>query len=122
VNFGNSSVLCLGHHPYGDSWCVSIENPYLTEDILGSIQISNKSLSTSGNMPTHTSHIINPISQEYIEKHQIVSVVSSNAVEAEILSTTLMIANDKEKVEILSRFQLNDIYIYNIGEKTHEYG
>ena len=27
INFGNSSVLALGGHPYGDSWPVSIDDP-----------------------------------------------------------------------------------------------
>jgi len=119
VNFGNSSVLGLGHHPCGDYWSVCIENPYRAGDILGTVQISNNSLSTSGNMPSHPKHIIHPISGEYIEKRQIVCVVTPNSVDAEILSTTLILANDKERADILSRFQVNDIRIYNnIGEEN----
>lgn len=113
VNFGNSSILGIGHHPFGNYWSVSIENPYQAGEVLGTLEISNNALSTSGNIPTNPKHIIHPINREYIEKRQIVCVVTSNSVEAEVLSTTLMIANDKEKADILSHFQVNDIRIYN---------
>jgi len=113
VSFGNSSILGIGHHPFGNYWNVSIENPYRAGEVLGTLEISNNALSTSGNMPSNPKHIIHPINREYIENRQIVCVVTSNSVEAEVLSTTLMIANDKEKADILSRFKVNDIRIYN---------
>lgn len=35
IDFGNSSIAALGHHPYGDCWLVSIKNPYKTRRGIG---------------------------------------------------------------------------------------
>lgn len=94
VDFGNSSILGIGHHPYGQSWQVSIPNPFKREEVLGIIDLIDNYLSMSGNSPTHTAHIINPTTKEFNNDKKVVSIISKNAVEAEILSTVLMVAPD----------------------------
>jgi thiamine biosynthesis lipoprotein len=113
VNFGNSSILAVGHHPYGNSWKVSIENPYRKDEILDEIDLVNISLSTTGNVPFYSGHIVRPDSGRYNDEHKLISVIAENPVTAEVLSTTLMIATNEEKVEILKQFDIEAIRIYN---------
>jgi thiamine biosynthesis lipoprotein len=112
VDFGNSSILAIGHHPYGDSWKVSIENPYRTGEILDEIELKDTSLSTSGNVPSHSNHIVRPDSGMYNDECKLVCVSTDDPVAAEVLSTTLMIATAEEKVKILERFEVKDVRIF----------
>lgn len=114
VDFGNSSILGLGHHPYGNSWKVGIKNPFVEGEIIDEIELRDESLSTSGNTSSYTKHIINPFSGEYNDDRKLVCVVSRNPIEAEVLTTTLMIAPPDNKKTIINRFDINT-------DKTGEY-
>ena len=114
VDFGKSSVLALGHHPYGDHWAVSVENPNKQNEILAEIKLMDNALSTSGNMPTHNKHIINPLTGTYNEEAKIVCVVTENSIDAEVLTTSLMIANSAQKEEIISQFNIEKTLIFSI--------
>ena len=104
VNFGNSSVLAVGAHPHGEYWSIGIENPFQPGQQLQTCQLYNQSLSVSGNTPQHAQHIFNPLDGKYSAERKIVSVVSNDAVEAEVLSTALMVANEKIKKKIKNLF------------------
>lgn len=97
VDFGNSAILGLGHHPYGDSWKVSIVSPYPSKNILGEVSLKDEALSVSGNSATYTAHIMRPGSGEAVNERKVVAVTSFNPLDAEVLSTSLMIANSDEK-------------------------
>ena len=104
VNFGNSSVLAVGAHPHGQYWGIDVENPFLPGQKLQTCKLFNQSLSVSGNTAKHTQHIINPRSGKYSDERKLVSAVSTNAVEAEILSTALMIADENSILSIKNLF------------------
>lgn len=115
VDFGNSSLLAIGNHPYGDSWKVSIDNPFKKGEILSELKLKDHVLSTSGNMPSHPKHIINPLTGKYNEERKMVAVVTNNSIEAEVLSTSLMIANADEKRKIVNQFDnIENIMIFNL--------
>lgn len=114
INFGNSSILGLGTHPYGENWSIGIPNPYILQENLGTMLLKNTAMSTSGNMPTHAKHILDPHTGLYSEKRRVVSVSSANAIEAEILSTTLMVADKENIPEILSHFQINQYLLFDL--------
>jgi thiamine biosynthesis lipoprotein len=107
INFGNSSVLALGSHPHGENWTLGINNPYQPKETVGIIELHNNTISTSGNMPQHTEHIINPFTGVYSKDRRILSIVAKNAIEAEVLSTALMIAEEKVTQAILSHFNID---------------
>lgn len=114
VNFGDSSIAAIGHHPFGDCWSVSIENPYKKGDVLKEIELRNEDLSTSGNTPSHPKHIINPITKELNESRKVVCVKSKSSIETEVLTTTFMIATTKQKEEIKSKFKIEETFIFNL--------
>jgi thiamine biosynthesis lipoprotein len=106
IDFGRSSITAFGHHPYGDCWKVSIGNPFDDDKVPGEFELRNASLSTSGNTPTYSGHIIDPFSGTYLDERKMVCVVAPNALDAEVLTTTLMIAPDAEKEKIVQNFEI----------------
>ncbi len=114
INFGNSSVLAIGSHPHGNTWSIGINDPYNPEKILGTIELKDSTMSTSGNMPSHSKHILDPHTGAYQEARRVVSVKSNNAIDAEVLSTTLMIAPDQIVKEIISNFQLDQYLFFDL--------
>lgn len=114
INFGNSSIYALGTHPYGDCWSIGIENPYKKGEILGEVKLKDEGVSTSGNMPSNPKHIVNPLTGDFNEEKKIVSVKSKNAIDAEVLSTSLMIAQNEEIKKIKDKFSASEISIYKI--------
>ena len=85
INIGNSSILALGNHPNGKGWKVSLpksENEYIT--------LNNQCLTNSGNSSNHL-HIKNPQTGEHGQSTTIISVITDNASDGEILSTSLCV-------------------------------
>lgn len=113
VNFGNSSVLAIGKHPYGDYWPIGIDNPY-TGKRIADVALMDQTLSVSGNMPSHTRHILNPKTGRYSDEAQLVSVISNHSVEAEVLSTTLMVAATADIAPIESAFGEHEKQLYRL--------
>ena len=118
VDFGSSSILGIGRHPYGESWRVGLVNPY-TRMSIKEISLYDMAMSTSGNTPVYSGHIRNPFTDKVYEGRKLVNVVAEDPLDAEVLSTVLMIAGDKEK-EALSKefpeavweeFDLNEPYM-----------
>ncbi len=114
IDFGNSSVLGVGRHPYGDSWMVSVEDPYRDGEVLGDFKLKDRALSTSGNLPNHTGHIYNTLSRLYNEERKIACVIADNSLTAEVLSTTMIIASSDQRDEIMSNFCIEKLLIYNV--------
>ena len=103
VDFGSSSILGIGKHPYGDSWKVGVVDPY-TRLQVREISLNDCSMSTSGNAPSYSGHIRNPRTGESCGGRKLVTVLSDNPLDAEVLSTVLMIAGDEERRHILDNF------------------
>ena len=113
VDFGGSSILGIGRHPYGDCWKVGVVNPY-THSSIGEIALIDCSLSTSGNTPSYTGHIRNPKTGEICTSRKLTTVVSKNPLDAEVLSTVIMVASDEERKEIFNNFSESQIQLYNL--------
>lgn len=113
VNFGNSSIMGIGHHPFGDSWKVGINNPFKIGTVADEIDLKDMAMSTSGNTPAYSRHIKNPKSGDFSEAFKLVSVKAKDPLVAEILSTVLMIADGDEKEVILRNFEIEDTKTYN---------
>ena len=115
VNFGNSSILGIGHHPYGDCWKIALENPYSNQQTK-IFELRNEALSTSGNSPKYTGHILNPLTGIYDFSHHSSSVVSPDPLLAEVLSTVMLIANEEQKTQIIENFKEVEISFYKSSD------
>jgi thiamine biosynthesis lipoprotein len=114
ISFGSSSVLALGTHPHGENWVVGINDPYFPESILGTMELKDSAMSTSGNSPQHSNHIIDPHTGINSDKRIVVSVSMKSAVEAEALSTALLVANEKISKQIISNFNLDKMLVFHL--------
>ncbi len=102
LSFGDSSILTLGSHPHGSYW------PFSLKDIPKEInfKLNDHCVSTSATIqPNGKNHIVDPRTGEIIKKRKMISVKSKSAVESEILSTALLVANEQEQTEILHKFK-----------------
>ncbi|MDD7455630.1 MAG: FAD:protein FMN transferase [Bacteroidales bacterium] len=101
VDFGDSSIMALGHHPFGDCWKVGVKDPF-GGAVLGEIELRDQAMSTSGNTPVYSSHIVNPKTGEADNSSTVVTVVSDDPLDAEVLSTVAVIASPEE-LEIIKQ-------------------
>lgn len=106
INMGNSSVLALGNHPVGTGWKVSFDDQASTtkNHKTQSILLNNECLTTSGNDSDDRKHIISPSSGKPLEGVRQVAVVTDDGTTGEILSTSLFVANQKQRELIMSEF------------------
>jgi thiamine biosynthesis lipoprotein len=129
ISFGESSVLALGNHPHGAGWKAGVNHQMITGNSLFSFDLQNESLSTSGIISGHGEtgsfgQILHPVRGITEKKYHHISIKSSSALEAEILSTALIAADESESKNILARFQANQAVgiIYDPeGTATVEY-
>ena len=113
VNFGNSAILAVGTHPHGDYWPVSIANPF-TGAPLAAFRLKDEALSVSGNQPAQLRHIIHPQTGAFADEKRLTAVVSRDAVEAEVLTTAMMLMNEDQLNEIDKRFNVTEKQLYRL--------
>lgn len=99
VDFGGSSIIGMGHHPYGDCWKVGFDSPE-TGVRLRDFRLYDSSLSTSGNTPSYSGHIINPLTGVANRRKMAATVVAGDSLDAEVLSTVWMIASPEQRRQI----------------------
>ncbi|MFC2098191.1 FAD:protein FMN transferase [Bacteroidota bacterium] len=109
ISFGDSSILALGNHPHGKGWKSGVNNLLKPGESLFEFDLIDESLSTSGTGPNNTrgdrqGHVLHPGRGLIDPGYQHISVVSHHAVEAEVLSTALLVASDEEKSDLLEKF------------------
>ena len=104
INFGGTSMMAIGKHPYGDCWTFTLENPE-TEDELKEFELRGECLSVSGNTSDCNGHIINPLTHKVFEDAKLSIVKTKDPLDAEILSMVLLLANDSQKKEMSYNFK-----------------
>lgn len=100
INFGNSSVAGLGHHPLGDCWLVS---PAGKEEA-HTFRLCNSALSISGKTAGVREHIIDPGTGSPASKDKDIAVLGQSALVCEILSTALYAAPREKWPAMLQNF------------------
>jgi len=114
ISFGDSSIATIGTHPHGPYWPIGIQNGFTSGSSLHTFRLKNNSLSTSGNTPNNRmkfgnkGHILNPLTGEFQTASKTVSVAATSPMDAEVLSTALFLATEKDKSEIRSRFNISE--------------
>lgn len=114
VDFGGSSILALGHHPFGESWRIRVTHPY-SGAVLQDVDLQDQSLSTSGNRPGYSGHILDPRTGRAVEARRIVTVVAPDPLDAEIVSTAAMIADEAELASLKAEIPVSEVCRYGIS-------
>jgi len=115
LSFGESSIAVLGSHPHGPAWPVGIADMFHPTRTVHTFHLKNASLSSSGTAPFNRmegrraqgqiiGQIIDPGSGRPIEGYRTMSVASPSAMEAEVLSTALLVTPERERAALLSGF------------------
>jgi len=121
LSFGESSITVLGAHPHGPAWPAGIANLFDPAQNLHTFHLRDASLSSSGTAPancigaahTPTQHsvfgqTIDPRTGRSIEGYRTVSVAARSAIDAEVLSTALLLTPLHQREALLARFSLLD--------------
>ena len=103
VDFGGSSIYAMGSHPSGNGWLVDLPSPFDAHTV-ASYALHDEALSTSGNTPWYTGHIVNPYSGEKEMSRALSTVRCSDPLDAEVLSTVYMICDQEQRTEIENNF------------------
>ena len=111
VNFGNSSICAIGAHPYGDAWKVSLPDPF-TGKILKVFDLKDMCMSTSGNTPHYTGHIVDPRTGRPDSSTRTSVIIARDALDAEVLSTVWLIAGDTAGKDIASGFDIESAWLF----------
>ncbi len=102
ISFGGSSIITRGRHPYGDFWPLALEDGRNT-----TLKLNDSALSISGfhqqNGKTQT-HIIDPQTGELKHRLKLVEVKMNCPIEAEVLSTAILVATESEHQQIINAF------------------
>jgi thiamine biosynthesis lipoprotein len=109
ISFGDSSILALGSHPHGHGWKSGINHLFKPGESLYVFDLMNESLSTSGTIPGARrsglpAHILHPVRGTLDPGMRCMSVASSLATDAEVLSTALLAASAEERDKTLEHF------------------
>lgn len=110
-SFGESSVSVIGRHPFGRPWPVGIADLFETGKVRHTFELTNASLSTSGNSPAnswggeaHFGHILDPFTLQPVTGYRTLSVVGPSAAETEVLSTALLATSSDERSSVLAAY------------------
>jgi FAD:protein FMN transferase len=111
ISFGESSILAIGKHPGGDDWPVGIKDFINPKEVIHTFSVSNESVSSSSNFYWNDSgqlckkiNVINPFTLAPADGISITSVKSDSPIEAEILSTALLVLDENKINETLDNF------------------
>jgi FAD:protein FMN transferase len=124
LNFGGSSVLGLGQHPFGDCWKTGICNIFNEQEQIYGLELKDSFMSVSGNTPGNlakheSGHIINPMSGEPVQGFFQSVVWGNSGLQTEIVSTALACAPKDTRDLIMKNFPgFKALYItYNHQQK-----
>jgi thiamine biosynthesis lipoprotein len=111
LSFGESSITVLGSHPHGPAWPVGITNMFHPSETVHTFHLHNASLSSSGTAPFNHlggprafGEIIDPHNGRPIEGYRTMSVASPSGIEAEVLSTALLVTPERDRAALVSGF------------------
>lgn len=105
LNFGNSSVAAVGHHPYGEWWAVGVENIAQRGTLAYEVHLCDAAMSVSGRTPAGEYHIVNPHTGAKVAQDGMIVVEGRSALVAEVLSTALYAAPQSEREAVMQQFE-----------------
>ena len=104
INFGNSSVAAISHHPYGEWWGVGVEHTRVQCVMAHDVHLCDNAMSVSGRTPRGEYHIVNPRTGGTVAGEELILVEGRSALVAEVLSTALYAAPRSERAEIMRAY------------------
>jgi FAD:protein FMN transferase len=119
INFAGN-IYAYGTTPGRKSWVIGLQHPRKSEGILGSFEIKDKAVSTSGDYEKffiidgkRYSHIIDPRTGNPVKDIVSVTIVADNATRADALSTGVFVLGLDKGMELIENLpDVEGIIIY----------
>ncbi len=114
ISFGESSIMTRGRHPNGDYWPVGLSDMFQPGKNLCSMQSTNHSISVSAtrskNADEHAGkyHVYHPHDSKWVDQDRMIMVKTASPVDAEVLSTALLVADTEMQQKIVNNFQVEE--------------
>lgn len=123
ISFGESSIFAKGKHPSGKVWQVGLNDYINSGHSVYTFELENGSVSTSSNyflddagQLKFKTNVVDPITGSIKKEIETVSVKSRSPLEAEILSTAMLILNNEQ----ISAVKINKVEIVKISYHNGE--
>lgn len=87
LNFGDSSITAIGHHPYGEWWPIGVEPDARRSSVAQEFRLRDSAMSVSGRGRGGEYHIFDPHSGERVVREETMVVEGRSALVCEVLST-----------------------------------
>ncbi len=101
-----SSISALDTKPNNKSWRIALQNPLDKSDIIGILEIKNKSVGVSGDYQNYIEidgkryhHILDATTGYPVEDIKMLVIIADNALTADLYSTALFTIGAKEAIE-----------------------
>lgn len=104
INFGNSSIVAMGHHPYGEWWPIGIEHRKVKSVVAREVKLKDGAMSVSGRAESGDYHIIDPMTGNRAVGEELIVVEGRSALVAEMLSTALYAAPRNRRAAIMAQY------------------
>lgn len=121
---GGGEIYAFGSPPKKSAWRVGIQHPRKPNAILGTIDLKDKAISTSGDYESYFEvngkrycHILNPKTGKPVENIMSVTVVADNTTDADALSTAIMVMGEKEGMRLAKRLGVECIIVTGKNEE-----
>ena len=119
INFAGN-IYAYGTPPGKDSWVIGLQHPRKSEWLLGSFEIRDKAVSTSGDYEKfftidgeRYSHIIDPGTGSPVKGIVCVTIVTDNATRADALSTGVFVLGLDKGMDLIEKLSdVEGIIIY----------
>ena len=105
LNFGNSAVAALGHHPYGEWWGIVVEHTRIQSAAAHEFRLRDSALSVSGRSARGEYHIVNPMTGAAVAGEELITVEGRSALVAEVLSTALYAAPKSKREAVMAQYE-----------------
>ena len=123
INAGGD-IYCLGQKGQDDKWRIGIQDPRKKRALLGTLEIKDKAVATSGDYENYIriktkkySHIINPESgYPLYGVPASVTVLAKNCARADALATALFVLGKEKGIALVNQLQDTEAIIVSIGE------
>ena len=105
INFGYSSIVAMGHHPYGEWWPIGIEHRKVKSAVAREVKLKDGAMSVSGRAESGDYHIIDPMTGNRAVGEELIVVEGRSALVAEMLSTALYAAPRNRRAAIMAQYE-----------------
>ena len=125
INFAGNVYAC-GSPPGRKSWIIGLQHPRNSKDIIGSFEITDKAVSTSGDYEKfftingeRYSHIIDPRTGRPVKGIASVTIIADNATKADALSTGVFVLGLEEGMKLIEKLpDVEGIIVYEDDNAT----